>query len=110
MLCHVLFHLQDMYQEICDKTQGFALEYLGLCRTAREVEVFLSQPAGVEKTSSKGIKAIFPRLLVAIHYDQKGVSHLTCVTRKQTLRPLLLSCQKKDGRAWPSSFWYDTDF
>ncbi len=35
-----------------------------------------------------------------------------CVTRKQTLRSLSLSYQKKDGRAWPRSsfFWYDTDF
>ncbi len=34
------------------------------------------------------------------------------VTRKQTLRSLSLSYQKKDGRAWlrPSFFWYDTDF
>ncbi len=32
--------------------------------------------------------------------------------RKQTLRSLPLSYQKKDGRAWPrpSFFWYDTDF
>ena len=37
---------------------------------------------------------------------------MTCVTRKQTLRSLLLSYQKKDGQAWPhpSFFWYDTDF
>ncbi len=34
------------------------------------------------------------------------------VTRKQTLRSLLLSYSKKDGHAWPrpSFFWYDTDF
>ncbi len=32
--------------------------------------------------------------------------------RKETLRSLSLSYQKKDGRAWPrtSFFWYDTDF
>ncbi len=38
--------------------------------------------------------------------------HLTRVTRKQTLRSLSLSYQKKDGRAWPcpSFFWHDTDF
>ncbi len=32
--------------------------------------------------------------------------------RKQTLRSLSVSYQKKDGRAWsrPSFFWYDTDF
>ncbi len=38
--------------------------------------------------------------------------HLTYVTRKQTLRSLSLSYQRKDGRAWPrpSFFWYDTDF
>ncbi len=36
----------------------------------------------------------------------------TCATRKQTLRSLSLSYQKKDGRTWPhpSFFWYDTDF
>ncbi len=36
---------------------------------------------------------------------------MTRVTRKQTLRSLSLSYQKKDGRAWPhpSFFWYDTD-
>ncbi len=34
------------------------------------------------------------------------------ITRKQTSRSLLLSYQKKDGRAWPhpSFFWYDTNF
>ncbi len=34
------------------------------------------------------------------------------VTRKQNLRSLSLSYQKKDGRMWPrpSFFWYDTDF
>ncbi len=34
------------------------------------------------------------------------------VTRKQALRSLSLSYQKKDGHAWPcpSFFWYDTDF
>ncbi len=38
--------------------------------------------------------------------------HMTRVTRKQTLRSLSLSYQKKDGRVWPcpSFFWYDTDF
>ncbi len=32
--------------------------------------------------------------------------------RRQTLRSLSLSYQKKDGHAWsrPSFFWYDTDF
>ncbi len=37
---------------------------------------------------------------------------MTRITRKQTLRSLSLSYQKKDGRAWssPSFFWYDTDF
>ncbi len=44
---------------------------------------------------------------------------LRCVTRKQTLRSLSLSYQKKDGHPWsrpsffwydPSFFWYDTDF
>ncbi len=41
-----------------------------------------------------------------------GIARMTCVTRKQTLRSLSLSYQKKDGRAWPraSFFWYDTDF
>ncbi len=36
---------------------------------------------------------------------------MTRVTRKQTLRSLSVSYQKKDGRAWPrpSFFWYDTD-
>ncbi len=36
----------------------------------------------------------------------------TRATRKQTLRSLSLSYQKKDGRAWPrpSFIWYDTDF
>ncbi len=35
-----------------------------------------------------------------------------CVTRKQTLKSLSLSYQKKDRRARPrpSFFWYDTDF
>ncbi len=39
-------------------------------------------------------------------------SYLKGVTRKQTLRSLSLSYQKKDGRVWPhpSFFWYDTDF
>ncbi len=39
-------------------------------------------------------------------------SPMTCVMRKQTLRSLSLSYQKKDGRPWPrpSFFWYDTDF
>ena len=34
------------------------------------------------------------------------------VTRKQTLRSLSLSYQKKDGRVWPcpSFLWYDADF
>ncbi len=38
--------------------------------------------------------------------------YMTRVTRKQTLTSLLLSYQKKDGRAWPrlSFFWYNTDF
>ena len=50
---------------------------------------------------SRPFRALFP----VLHY-------MTCVTRKQTLRPLSLSYQKKDGRAWPrpSFFWYDTDF
>ncbi len=41
--------------------------------------------------------------------NKVGMTH---VTRKQTLRSLLLSYQKKDGRTWlhPSFFWYDTDF
>ncbi len=32
--------------------------------------------------------------------------------RKQTLRSLSLSYQKKDGRTWPrpSFFWYDSSF
>ncbi len=36
---------------------------------------------------------------------------MTCVTRKQALRSLSLSYQKKDGRghARPSFFWYDND-
>ncbi len=39
-------------------------------------------------------------------------SSLVHVTRKQTLRSLSLSYQKKDGQAWlcPSFFWHDTDF
>ncbi len=38
--------------------------------------------------------------------------HMKRVTRKQTLRSLSLSYQKKDGHAWPrpSFFCYDTDF
>ena len=37
---------------------------------------------------------------------------LTCITRKQTLRSLSSSSQKKDGCAWPrpSFFWYDANF
>ena len=36
---------------------------------------------------------------------------MTHITRKKTLRLLSLSCQKRDGRAWPRPFfWYDTDF
>ncbi len=40
------------------------------------------------------------------------ISDMTQITRKQTLRSLSLSYQKKDGRAWPhpSFFWYDTNF
>ena len=39
-------------------------------------------------------------------------TQLTRVTRKQTLKSLSLSFQKKDGRTWlrASFFWYDTDF
>ncbi len=39
-------------------------------------------------------------------------TYLTRVMRKQTLRSLSVSYQKKDGRSWPrpSFFWYDTDF
>ncbi len=39
-------------------------------------------------------------------------TQLTRSKRKQTLRSLLLSYQKKDGRAWPrpSFYLYDTDF
>ncbi len=33
--------------------------------------------------------------------DCTCIYHMTCVMRKQTVRSLLLSCQKKDGRAWP---------
>ncbi len=45
-------------------------------------------------------------------YSSGNRCHLTCVTRKQTLRSLSLSYQKKDGRPWPrpSFFWYDTVF
>ncbi len=32
--------------------------------------------------------------------------HLTCVTKKQTLRSLSLSYQKKDGRAWPRPHFF----
>ena len=41
-----------------------------------------------------------------------ALSNMTPVTRKQTLRSLWLSYQKKDGCAWlrQSFFWYDTDF
>ena len=37
--------------------------------------------------------------------------NMTHITRKQSLRSLSLSYQKKDGCAWlcPSFFWYDTD-
>ncbi len=37
---------------------------------------------------------------------------MRCVTRKQTLRSLLLSYQEKDWWAGPhqSFFWYDTDY
>ena len=39
-------------------------------------------------------------------------AYMRYVTRKQTLRSLLVSYQKMDGRVWPcpSFFWYDTDF
>ncbi len=51
-----------------------------------------------------------PESLLAC-YNQVIRVHMTCITRKQTLRSLWLSYQKKDGRAWPriSFFWYDTD-
>ncbi len=40
------------------------------------------------------------------------MAHMTRITRKQTLRSLSLSYQKKDGRVWPrpSFFWCATDF
>ncbi len=43
--------------------------------------------------------------------DDINLNNLMHVKRKQTLRSLSLSYQKKDG-AWtrPSFFWYDTDF
>ncbi len=43
--------------------------------------------------------------------DPKHTHILTCSTRKQTLRSLSVSYQKKDGRghARPSFFWYDND-
>ena len=52
----------------------------------------------------------FLKLLSQIYFIDEAI--VTRVTRKQTLRSLLLSYQKKDGRAWtpPSFFWYDTDF
>ncbi len=48
-----------------------------------------------------------PDLSADVRSDPEGK-----VIRKQTLRSLLLSCQKKDGCAWPrpSLIWHDTDF
>ncbi len=42
-----------------------------------------------------------------IEHSSHRKSHLMRVTRKQTLRSLSLSYQKKDGRT--SFFWYDTN-
>ncbi len=64
---------QDEYKAICSKSEEFAVDYLSLCRTAGEVQVLLNKTTGVEKTTTKGSKAIFPRLLVALHYGQKQV-------------------------------------
>ncbi len=49
-----------------------------------------------------------------VHLDNSSYTRwqMTRVIRKQTLRSLSLSYQKKDGRAWPrpSFFWHGTDF
>ncbi len=52
------------------------------------------------------------QLFYARVHRQFNHCNLTCATRKQTLRSLSLSYQKKDGRAWPrpSFFWHDTNF
>ncbi len=68
-----VFITQDEYNEISSKAEEFAVSFLGLCRTAGEVQVVLSRHAGVEKTNTKGVRVIFPRLQVAQHYGQKEV-------------------------------------
>ena len=49
-------------------------------------------------------------LLITVLMNHKG--YTTGITRKQILRSLSLSYQKKGGRMWPrlSFFWYDTGF
>ena len=65
--------------------------------------------AGDPQTAAEGRRA---REGVGTLKGLQGARQTRCVTRKQTLRSLSLSYQKKDGRAWPRPpfFWYDTDF
>ena len=56
------------------RCRQFAREMVDLCRTSHEVSVLLNRKEGVEKTNLKDDRAIFPRLLVALHYGQKEVT------------------------------------
>ena len=65
--------LQTEYHQIKVQVQRFAAELLDLCRSSLEIRTMVGEEKDVKKINTAGHVTSYPRILLALYYEQKQV-------------------------------------